>query len=103
MIDPLPFATSYLDWGHLDDAESICGRVLKAKPDDRSALYLMMRATNAHNAHARGLDHGARVENLKLAHLYVETPSRIAGLVHTGAACAPPGVTNGKPRGARGT
>jgi hypothetical protein len=89
MIDPLPFATSYLDWGHLDDAESICGWVLKAKP-----------ATNAPYAHARGLTgRGSRTLNSRTFTL--KPPSRIAALVHTGAACAPPHVTNGKPRCAR--
>jgi hypothetical protein len=86
MIDPLATAPSYLESGRLDEAETICGPVLKAKRDARSALYLVVRAANARNAHARGLDDRARVETPERAHLYVETAVAHHGLGAYGAA-----------------
>jgi tetratricopeptide (TPR) repeat protein len=86
MIDPLDTAASYLDSGRLDEAESICDTVLKAKPNDSSALCLLARAANARKAHARALDYLARVENPELAHLYVETAVAHRGLGAYGAA-----------------
>jgi tetratricopeptide (TPR) repeat protein len=80
MIDPLDTAASYLDSGRLDDAETICRTILKAKPDESSALYLMARAANARKAHGRALDYLARVENPELAHLYVEAAVAHRGL-----------------------
>jgi hypothetical protein len=73
MIDPLDTAATYLHSGRLDEAETICGTVLKAKPGDSWALCLMARAANSRKAYARALDYLARVENPELAHLYVET------------------------------
>jgi len=86
MIDPLDTAATYLDSGRLDEAETICGTVLKAKPGDSWALCLMARAANARKAHARALDYLARVENPELAHLYVETAVAHRGLGANGAA-----------------
>jgi tetratricopeptide (TPR) repeat protein len=86
MINPLDTAATYLDSGHLDEAETICGTLLKAKPDDSWALCLMARAANARRAHARALDDLARVDNPDLAHLYVETAVAHRGLGAYGAA-----------------
>ncbi|HXW29657.1 MAG TPA: hypothetical protein VEK55_09860, partial [Xanthobacteraceae bacterium] len=72
MIDPLDTAANYLDSDSVDDAETICGTILNAKPDESSARYLIARVANARKAHGRALDYLARVENPELAHLYVE-------------------------------
>jgi hypothetical protein len=65
MIDPLDTPTNYLDWGRLDEAETICGTVLKAKSYDSWVPCLLARAT---------------------AHLYVETPIAHPDLGAYGAA-----------------
>jgi hypothetical protein len=72
MIDPLDTAATYLHSDRLDEAETICGTVPKAKPGDSWALCLLARAANSRKAYARA-HYLARVENSELAHLYVET------------------------------
>jgi hypothetical protein len=86
MIDPLDTATNYLDWGRLDEAETICGTVLKATSDDSWVPCLLARATSARKAHARALDDLARAEDSEFAHLYVETPIAHPRLGACGAA-----------------
>jgi hypothetical protein len=86
MIDPLDTPTNYLDWGRLDQAETICGTVLKAKSDDSWVLCVLAPAANARKAHARVLDYLARAENAEFAHLCVETAGAHPGLGAYGAA-----------------
>jgi hypothetical protein len=73
MIDPLETTANSLDSGRHDEAEIICGTVLRTKPDDSLALCLMGRDANAYKVGARALDDLARVENPELAQLYVDT------------------------------
>lgn len=86
MIDPLETPTNYLDWGRLDEAETICGTVLKAKSDASWVPCLLARATDARKAHARPRDYLARAEDPEFAHLYVETPIAHPGLGAYGGA-----------------
>jgi tetratricopeptide (TPR) repeat protein len=86
MVDPLNTATAYLDSGHIDEAESICGTVLKSRPNDSQTLCLLARAANARGAHARALEYLARIENAEIAQLHVETAVAHHGLgAHTDA------------------
>jgi hypothetical protein len=86
MIDPLETTANCLDSGRLDEAEIICGTVLRTKPDDSSALCLLGCDANAHKVDARALDDLARVENPELAQLYVETAIAHRGFGAHGAA-----------------
>jgi len=66
MIDLLDTPTNYLDWRRIDEADTICGTVLKAK------WAVLARGANARKTHARVLDYLPRAENSELTHLYVE-------------------------------
>jgi len=87
MIDLLDTMAAFLDSSHLDEAETICGTVLKAKPQDRWALCLLARAANARRAVAHPLASLARVENPERPHLYVETAVADCGLGAYTTAC----------------